>query len=494
MFYEVFVRSFADSNGDGIGDLAGLTAHLDALNDGDPSTTTDLGVTGLWLMPVMPSPSYHGYDVTDYRAIEPDYGSAQDFHALVKAAHARGMAVIVDFPINHTSSQHPWFVASKAEDPSKADWYIWSDTAPGGAGWHPSGTRWYYGLFGEDLPDLNLENPAVTAEITDTARFWLGDMGADGLRLDAAKHLVETDGVTENTAATHAWLRSFSAAVHAARPDALLVGEVWDLSQVSASYVPADLDMTFEFGLAQGMIDSLRAGSATRLTSAVSDVAGLERPDGFGSFLTNHDQDRVASQLDGDLPSLKLAAGLLLTGPGTPFIYYGEEIGLTGEKPDEQIRTPMPWDGSVPGGGFTTGTPWEPFAEGTQSVNVAAERDDPGSLLSRYRDLIRLRGGHPALRRGAIVPVRSDSDAVAATLRTDPSETLLVVANLSDTPVSDYALKLDAGSLCGAPVAALILGSGRPGAPVVNGQGGFNAYRPLPELAPRSVSVIALAP
>ncbi|MHB8891057.1 MAG: alpha-amylase family glycosyl hydrolase [Candidatus Limnocylindrales bacterium] len=494
VFYEVFVRSFADSDGDGIGDLEGLTGRLDDLNDGDPLTTTDLGVTGLWLMPVMASPSYHGYDVTDYRAVNPDYGTAGDFRALVDAAHARGMAVIVDVPINHTSSRHPWFVASAAREPDRADWYVWSDTAPGGPGWHSSGTRWYFGLFGDGLPDLNLENAAVTAEVTDIARFWLGEMGTDGLRLDAAKHLVETDGVTENTEATRDWLRSFSTAVHATDPEALLVGEVWDLSQVSASYVPSDLDMTFEFGLAQATIDSLRAGSATRLATALSDVAGLERPDGFGSFLTNHDQDRIASQLDGDLATLKLGADLLLTGPGTPFVYYGEEIGLTGRKPDEQIRTPMPWDGSAPAGGFTTGTPWEPLADGWEAVNVAAERNDAGSLLARYRDMIRLRGDHPALRRGSIVPVRSDADAVLATIRVDPAETLLILANLSDEPVSDYALELAVGPLCGALQAALIDGTGRPAAPTITADGGFGAYRPLPELPPRSVSVVALTP
>lgn len=494
VFYEVFVRSFADSDGDGIGDLEGLASRLDDLNDGDPSTTTDLGVTGLWLMPVMASPSYHGYDVTDYRAVNPDYGTADDFRALVDGAHARGMAVIVDFPINHTSSRHPWFVASAAREPARADWYVWSDTAPAAPGWHRSGTRWYYGLFGKDLPDLNLENAAVTAAVTDLARLWLGEMGADGLRLDAAKHLVEADGVTENTLATRDWLRSFSAAVHATNPDALLVGEVWDLSQVSASYVPADLDMTFEFGLAQATIDSLRAGSATRLATALSDVARFERPDGFGSFLTNHDQDRIASQLAGDLASLKLGADLLLTGPGTPFVYYGEEIGLTGRKPDQQIRTPMPWDGSSPAGGFTTGTPWEPLAEGWEAANVTTERNTAGSLLSRYREMIRLRGEHPALRRGSIVPVQSDSDAVLATIRVDPAETLMVLANLSDEPVSGYALELGDGTLCGMPRATLVHGTGRPSAPIITADGGFTDYRPLPELPPHSVSIVALNP
>jgi glycosidase len=252
--------------------------------------------------------------------------------------------------------------------------------------------------------------------------------------------------------------------------------------------------MTFEFGLAQATIDSLRAGSATRLAGALSDVAALERPDGFGSFLTNHDQDRVASQLRGDLPSLKLAAGLLLTGPGTPFIYYGEEIGLSGRKPDEQIRIPMPWDGSAPAGGFTVGSPWESLPDDWRTVNVAAERDDPTSLLTRYRELIRLRAEHPALRRGAIVPVNSDSDDIVATLRADSAETLLVLANLSDHPVSGYSLQLASGPLCGSPHATMVLGTGPAEAPAVGMDGGFLGYRPMAELGPRSVSIIALIP
>jgi alpha-amylase len=492
VFYEVFVRSFADSDGDGAGDLRGLTARLDTLNDGDPATDEDLGITGLWLMPVMASPSYHGYDVTDYRAIDPDYGSLAGFHAMVEAAHKRGIAVLVDLPINHTSSQHPWFVSSRAGDPGKADWYRWSDVPPSGPGWHEAGDRWYYGVFGEDLPDLNLENEDVTAEVTAIARYWLEEQGVDGLRLDAAKHLIEEDGVTENTPGTRAWLGSFGRAVHATKPDTLVVGEVWDLSEVSAGYVPQDLDMTFEFGLAQATVDSLRAGTATRLTGALADVARDERPDGFGSFLTNHDQDRIASELRGDPAALELAASLLLTGPGTPFVYYGEEIGMTGAKPDEQIRRPMPWDGSQPAAGFTTGTPWEPLADGWQTTNVAAEARDPSSLRHRYSELIRLREAHPALRRGTIVPVTSASDAVAAVLRADPAETLLVVANLSNEPVADYDLDLASGPLCGTPTASSTLGGGAPVAPTVNAAGGFDGYAPLPALAPRSVSIISL--
>jgi glycosidase len=490
----VFVRSFADGDGDGIGDLPGLTARLDELNDGDPSTSDDLGVTGLWLMPVMASPSYHGYDVTDYRTIEPDYGSADDFRAFIAAAHERGIAVIVDFPLNHTSSEHPWFVDSRNPGGSYADWYVWADERPPGPGWHADGERWYFGLFTEAMPDLNLENPAVTAEIVEIARFWLTELDVDGFRLDAAKHLVEDGEVHENTPATRDWLEAFSAAVHDIDPTSLVLGEVFDLSQVSAGYVPDALDLTFDFGLAGATVDSVRAGSAGRLTSALAEVAELEQSDEFASFLTNHDQERVASALDGDEASLRLAATLLLTSPGTPFVYYGEEIGMLGEKPDERIRTPMQWDATQPAAGFSTATPWQPLSDGWPAINAAAQRDDPGSLRSLYRDLIVLRDEHAALRRGTIVPVTVDAGSVVAMLRATPDETLLVLANLADEAVTDYALELDAGPLCGAPAATLVLGDGSPLAPLVTPSGGFAGYRPLDALAPRSVVVIALQP
>ncbi len=494
VFYEAFVRSFADGDGDGIGDLRGLIGRLDYLNDGDPATTTDLGVTGLWLMPVMESPSYHGYDVVDYRKIEHDYGTSADFRALVEAAHRRGIAVIVDFPVNHTSRDHPWFQDSRKAGSAHADWYVWSSTPPGGPGWYPDGDRWYYAAFGAGLPDLDLREPAVTAELVSIAKYWLGDLGVDGFRLDAAKHLIEDGPVVEDTPETHAWLEDFHRTIHATAPDALLLGEVYDLSSVSASYVPTDLDLTFEFGLAGAYLDALRRGEAGPLAGALDEISRLETSDEFGSFLTNHDMDRVASQLDGDPARLRLAAGLLLTGPGVPFIYYGEEIGMTGQKPDEDIRTPMQWDATAPAGGFSSGKPWEALTDDWRTVNVAGETGDPGSLLSRYRDLIRLRGGHPALARGAIVPAASGSDAVVATLRSTPGERLLVVANLSDAPVSGYALDLPAGALCGSPTAEAILGARAVGSPTVLPDGSVTGYRPFSTLAPRSVAIVALNP
>lgn len=268
------MRSFADSNGDGVGDLKGIIARLDQLNDGNPATTSDLGITGLWLMPIMPSPSYHGYDVTDYRSVRTQYGSLADLRALVAAAHQRGIAVILDVPLNHTSDQDPWFKSSRKPGSKYADWYVWANS-PGGSNWFPDGKRYYYAAFGADLPDLNLANPAVTAEVTADAKFWLGEVGVDGFRLDAAKYMIEDGATTENTPETHAWLHDFRVSVEQTDPGALLVGEVWDASPVSASYVPNDLDMTFDFGLSSAYLDAAGTGNGGGLSRVLAKVTSL---------------------------------------------------------------------------------------------------------------------------------------------------------------------------------------------------------------------------
>ncbi|MCX6100050.1 MAG: alpha-amylase family glycosyl hydrolase, partial [Candidatus Bipolaricaulota bacterium] len=229
-FYEVFVRSFQDSNGDGKGDLAGLIERLDYLNDGDPATTDDLGVTALWLMPIMESPSYHGYDVIDYYKVESDYGSNADFQRLIQEAHERGIRVIVDLVLNHTSTQNPWFGASLNRASPYRSWYIWSDANPGYAGpwgeqvWYPRGGAFYFGVFWSGMPDLNYRNPDVTSRMLDVARYWLADMGADGFRLDAVRYLIENGVAQEDTPATHFWLKGFDAVAKGWSPDAYLVG------------------------------------------------------------------------------------------------------------------------------------------------------------------------------------------------------------------------------------------------------------------------------
>jgi glycosidase len=510
-WYEVFVRSFSDSDGDGIGDLPGLTAKLDYLNDGDPATTTDLGVGGLWLMPVAASPSYHGYDVTDYREVEPDYGTLEDMQAFLAAAHERGIAVIVDLVLNHTSSDHPWFRDAATPGSEHDDWYVWADQKPAWLGpsgqvvWHPEGKRFYYGVFWKGMPDLDLRNPEVTAELVDVARYWLVDVGVDGFRLDAAKHLVEEGKDAQvNTPASKAWLAGFKAAVDAVDPDALLIGEVFDPAKIAGPYVPDSLDMTFNFSLATGIRLALQNGRAAPLATALGDTIASWPANQQGSFLANHDQARIMSELYGDVASAKLAAFLLLTAPGTPFLYYGEEIGMTGRKPDERIRTPMRWTADPATAGFTTGAPWQALSEDDPaSVNVEAQLADPESLLATYRALVQARAANKALRLGAVVPVDGGAEPVIGWLRSAGGQVLLSVVNVSDEAVTEYGLSLEGGPLCGPVTARLVtyvggFGPGAdpvaPGNPLVTADGGLDGYAPLPVLPPRSGYLIALEP
>ncbi len=499
VFYEVFVRSFQDSNGDGIGDLQGLISRLDYLNDGDPATTGDLGVTGIWLMPIFASPSYHGYDVTDYMTINPEYGTLDDFKQLLAEAHKRGIAVILDLPLNHTSNQHPWFQASAAGDPTYADWYVWTKEPTFTSGpwgeqvWYKLGDRYYYGVFWEGMPDLNLRNPEVTAALQDVARYWIKDVGVDGFRLDGVRHLVEEGAVQENTPSTHAWLRDFHTFYKSLDPHAFTVGEAWTTSDEASQYVGDQADIAFEFDLAQGMVNAVREQSSGPVAIPQSLVNKDYPPGQYGAFLTNHDQNRVMDQVGNDVGAAKVAATLLLTNPGVPFIYYGEEIGMEGQKPDEDIRRPMPWDASATAG-FTTGQPWRPLGPGHDKANVVSEGLDPASLLNHYRALVQLRNQHPALRTGEMLKVTSQPSPVYAFLRHAPDETLLVLTNLGDKAVDDYGLTLAQGPLAGTPAAGLVFGEGQVTPPAVNAAGGFDNYRPLPSLPPRSSYVIRLGP
>lgn len=455
-FYEIFVRSFADSDGDGIGDLRGLTSRLDYLNDGDPSTTSDLGIEGIWLMPVFASPSYHGYDTVDYYAINPQYGTTADFDTLIAAAHARGIRVIVDLVINHTSSRHPWFVESSSSPRApKHDWYVWRADDPGwrqpwggGPTWHEMNGAYFYGIFSGGMPDLNLEDASVRAEVRAIASFWL-ERGVDGFRLDAARHLIE-DGPGElqcNTPGTHAFWKEFAAHVRAIAPEALLVGENWTSTENIAPYFGStatvaggdELPMSFNFPLAGSILQAVRTRDAAPVVATLDAVARLY-PAGVldGTFITNHDTPRVATELGSDPAKLRSAAALLLTLPGSPFLYYGEEVGLSGGKPDPNIRTPMPWNDREAGGGFTTGTPWRPFATGREHANVAAQSRDPGSLLAHYRRLVHLRASSPALRRGtiAVLDPGAGNKQVLAFIREAEGERMLVVHNLGASGAS----------------------------------------------------------
>jgi alpha-amylase len=504
VFYEVFVRSFRDANGDGIGDLRGLIEKLDYLNDGNPSTTSDLGVTGLWLMPVAEAASYHGYDVTDYRAVEHDYGTSADFKRLVEEAHKRGIALIVDLVLNHTSSAHPWFRDAITPGSAHDDWYVWSPTDPGYAGpsgqavWHQAGNRWYYGMFSDAMPDLNLRNPKVTAELTDVARYWIEDLGVDGFRLDAAQHLIEEGQKQLSTPSTLAWLRDFHSAVSGDKADALLVGEVFAGASIAGRYVPDSVDLTFDFDLAGAMVAALQSRQPSSLVSAIDETSASWPADQEATFLTNHDQERVMSQLNGDVAAARLAAFMLLTGPGVPFVYYGEEIGMRGSKPDERIRTPMQWSAEAPAGGFSAAAPWEALQDDWRTVNVAAETGAPDSLLSTYRSLIALRTAQGVLRDGATITVRG-TGGVAGWLRSDAAGTMLAIVNVTDQPITDYELSVAAGPVCGRLAGRVVAsvnadGSATVAAPTTNAQGGFGAYRPLAQLPPRSGFLISLEP
>ena len=461
VFYEIFVRSFADLNGDGNGDLNGLVSKLDYLNDGNPATTNDLGIDAIWLMPVFQSPSYHGYDTTDYETIERDYGTNADFQHFLTEAHKRGIRVIIDFVMNHTSDQHPWFIDSASSTASpKRDWYIWRPTNPGWTqpwgpdpAWHPLNGTYYYGVFWSGMPDLNYRTPAVKEEMFRLARHWLAQ-GVDGFRLDATRYLIE-DGPGAgqyDTPETHQLLKDFAATVRTAKPGAYLVAENTVDSATIATYYGStavirggdEMPSNFNFPLASAILDSVNRGDPQLVRAILRGMMSTYPPGVIDApFLTNHDQTRIATVLGNNPAKLRNAAAILLTLPGAPFIYYGEEVGLQNgpTSADESKRTPMPW---TPAGGFTTGTPWFAYAPGLATNNVATESGDARSLLSYYRTWIAVRHQSAALMKGDIALVDAGAQALAF-IRNSPNERVLVVHNVSDAPLNT-TVALDAVS------------------------------------------------
>jgi len=500
--YEVFVRSFYDSNGDGIGDLRGLTEKLDYINDGDPATSRDLGAQCMWLMPVAESPTYHGYDATNYYRIEPDYGTNADFTRLVVEAHRRGIAVIVDMVLNHLSSEHPYFrdALGGPTAPHRA-WFRWSATKPAELGpwgqevWHRSPLRdeYYYGIFWQGMPDLNYDTPAVREEAKRIATFWLTQMGVDGFRLDAVPYLVEEGATQIGTVGTHAFLREYAAHVRAVAPTAFTVGEVWDGIDKMLPYYPDQLESYFAFDLSDDLLAAVRTGSASALMQRFQRFQREVPNARWSTFLRNHDQTRTLTALGGDTQRVKVAATLLLTLPGTPFVYYGEEIGMTGDKPDEQLRTPMQWTASA-GAGFTSGTPWEPLNANWPTTNVAAQETDTTSLLAAYRTLIHLRAGNTALGRGDFLPLVASSDAVAAYLRRDGTTVVLVVANVGQAALSNVTVAFPSGALPAGTYAARSLVGANVSPISVAADGSVRGYVPSVTLAPMKAHVVQLSP
>lgn len=481
VFYEIFVRSFYDSDGDGIGDFRGIIEKLDYLNDGDPDTDTDLGITGIWLMPMMESPSYHGYDVTDYYATEPDYGTMEDFEALLDAAHDRGIKIIIDFVMNHTSDQHPWFQQSANSVGGYRDWYLWSDSNPGFIGpwgqavWHPRNGGFYYGLFWGGMPDLNYSHPPVKEEIFDIAEFWL-NKGVDGFRLDAIKYLDEDGTILENTPETFELLEDFRALYKSTNPDAVAVGEVWSNTASILPYVSGErLDLCFDFDLANGIISGVNNAAAAPIRQQLALMqAGYPKLQ-YATFLSNHDIDRVYNQLGEDPAKMKQAALIYLTLPGVPFIYYGEEVGMAGTGAHENIRRPMQWSPG-PNAGFTTTQPWIGLGNNYTAQNVAVMQTDETSLFHTYRSLVQLRNEEETLRRGYLLDIAASVPEVVSYARVAQEEAVIALSNLS-TEGSAPILSMPVSSLpAGAYRATDLLTGSDLGSIELNSLGGFESW------------------
>jgi glycosidase len=437
VFYEIFVRSFYDSNGDGIGDLKGITLKLDYL--------ADLGIGGLWLTPFHPSPSYHKYDVTNYFDVDPQYGTLDDFRELVAGAHRRGMYVLMDLVVNHTSQKHPWFYSAIKKDPQYYGYYSWSAAPPETkhGSWHTprdengkliEGEK-YYAFFSRTMPDLNLDNPMVRAEVIRIGRWWIEETGVDGFRLDAAQHIYDFEHPQKNVE----WWKEFTDSLKKTKPDVITIGECWSRSDLVAQYLPA-LTGVFNFELSWAILKSLQdeqnedlAHLSTSIRSAY-DKNAKHYIDPI--FLSNHDNNRILSDLKNNEAKARLAACIYLTLPGTPFIYYGEEIGMKGMKPDSLIREPFIWGEQrkqkkkMQQQGQTR---WEkPQYSTAQTVSsMAVQAADTGSILNLYKALIRFRRMNAALTSRTIFPVTISDSSVVAYRREGNGQELLVLHNLS---------------------------------------------------------------
>ncbi len=396
-FMQIFVRSYQDSDGDGHGDLRGLIQRLDYLQQ--------LGVRGLWLLPVARSQDGdHGYAVSQYRDIEAAYGSLADLDELLRQAHARGIGVVLDYVVNHAAAQHPAFQAARADAASATrNWFVWQAQAPGGWSvfggnpWRNSPSGAYYAPFWDQMPDWNLRDSEVQAFHRHNLRFWL-NRGVDGFRFDAVGMLFENGpSQWEDQPENFSFLREQVVPELAAFANRFMVCE----GPTQPLAFAAACGRAFAFGTQAALLAAARGQNLAAL-------ATLQPGASLSPFLSNHDSfagDRPWQQLAGNLAQLKLAAGLLLLREGTPFIYYGEEIGMghgAGLSGDARLRSPMSWTADNRGAeGFSTAAPYRALAQNVAAQNVAAQQSDPQSLLNHYRALLTLRNAHSALSRGS---------------------------------------------------------------------------------------------
>ncbi|MCK8125680.1 alpha-amlyase [Pseudoalteromonas sp. S1610] len=494
IFYQIWPRSFYDSDADGHGDFNGMTQKLPYLQE--------LGVNALWLTPMFEAPSYHGYDFTEFYQVENDYGSMAEFEAFIKAADDKGMKVILDLVINHISSNHEWFQRSANNEAPYADYFIWRDDMPkAGSGWghawsnndqpdavwHWNETRqqYYYGAFGASQPDLNLRHPDVVAEMEKMAKFWL-DKGVAGFRLDAVRFAMEGGADAQaDTDETIAYWQHFNQYVKSVDPEAYLVGEAWADIPVAAKYFGEGkgLDQGFDFEVGYKILGLLKpdaSGEAQfgtmqsnqqvskvdanvlkqNLQQRIDSTAPL---DFFAPFLTNHDQERVAYQLAEHDDKAKLAAAMLFSSPGTPYIYYGEEIGLTqgGTGHDVYKRAPMQWNNSNQAGFTQAQTSWVEQAElfgdnytqwwpeflaqqiNAADRNVKTQQAQSDSLWRLYQHLIALKKQRPELGiKGSYELTQHNNGLVEITRELNGSKSMFVL-NLTANPQSVSSIKRD---------------------------------------------------
>lgn len=480
-FIEIYVRGYKDSDGDGIGDLKGLTQQLDYLQQ--------LGVTGIWLMPVTQSQDNdHGYAVTDYRAIEKQYGTLADFDAFVAAAHARGIGVIIDYVMNHSGSQNPLFVNSNsAADSARRNWYIWQSTKPSGWSiygndpWYAGTVGYYFAGFWSQMPDFNLRNASVIDYHNNSMRFWL-NRGVDGFRFDAVGNLVENgpsawEGQPEN----YTIMGNVQTLLNGYQNRYMVCEAPVDPKGFSASTACGS---AFAFQHNYDIVSAAK-GSSSAVAAVANYFTGA--PANMATMVSNHDAfagDRLWTQVGGDLKQYRLAAATYLLQPGVPFIYYGEEIGMannTSLSGDWKLRTPMSWTADTSTAGFTTGTPFRAPSSNVATNNVVAQQADANSLLNFYKALISLRKAHPALASGGYDNAQANGWTMSFS-RSATGETALVAVNYGTTASAVTFTGLPAGF----PVAAAWPASGTGG--LVSSSGTFAATVP-----PQSFIVYSIA-
>lgn len=433
-FYEIFVRAFNDSNGDGVGDLKGVTDKLDYLED--------LGIKGIWLMPITKSASYHGYDTVDYYSIQEEYGTIDDLKELIEEANKRDIKVIMDLVLNHTSTEHPWFIdARKNIDSEYRDYYIWESdmskideiSTMDTKRWTQNGDKeeLYNAIFWGGMPDLNFDNEKVIEETKKIAKYYL-DLGIDGFRLDAVKWIYE-----DKDKNIEFW-NDFNKYVKSVDEDAVLVGEVWDKPAAIFEYAEP-LDSFFEFSIGDDIVSAIKNSTLSYFPQKFNewnDKYTEVNPDfSIANFLSNHDQSRIMSRLQEEYKA-KIAAALYLTLPGTPYIYYGEELGMMGVKPDERIREPFIWSSTDE----SLNTNWIDITNDVSKVALDVQIDDPDSMYNTYKDILKVKNENISLRLGKVSSIECGNRKVLVMERTYEDDRTLVILNSSRV---DQAITLD---------------------------------------------------